>query len=87
MKIEYAIIFSMLMPGTGHIYIGKMAKGIVLMVLAMIGLFVFLMPHACDEITWSMQEYMVVAVIWIVAWIVGVVDSARCSSRDASKSE
>ena len=87
MRTEYAILFSMLMPGTGHIYAGKTVKGIVLMVLAMVGLFVFLMPHACDNISWSMQEYIVVAIIWIVAWIVGVVDSVRCLSCDASKSE
>lgn len=77
MRAEYAIIFSMLMPGTGHVYAGKTVKGVILMVLAMMGLFVFIMPHVCDEITWSMQIYMVVAFIWIVAWIVGVVDSAR----------
>lgn len=87
MRREFAILFSMLMPGTGHVYMGKTVKGLILMILAMVGLFVFLMPHACDNISWSMQEYIVVAIVWIVAWIVGVVDSARCSSHDTSKSE
>ncbi len=77
MRIEYAMVFSMLMPGTGHIYLGKTVKGVVLMALAMIGLFVFIMPNVCEEITWSMQEYSVVAFVWIIAWMVGVADSAR----------
>lgn len=86
MRIEYAIIFSMLMPGTGHVYAGKTVKGVILMILAMIGMFVFLMPKACDEITWSMVEYMFMALIWIVAWIVGVVDSARICRKQQAES-
>lgn len=86
MRIEYAMIFSMLMPGTGHIYLGKTVKGVVLMALAMIGLFVFIMPNVCDEIAWSMQEYSVVALVWIIAWMVGVVDSARLCRNQQTES-
>lgn len=38
----------------------------------------FLMPRVCDDIAWSTTEYVAVAAIWIIAWIVGVTDSARC---------
>lgn len=85
MRNEYAILFSMVMPGVGHVYMGKTVKGVILMILAMIGLFVFLMPHAHYQIFWSMQEYIVVAVIWIAAWVFGVADCTRTGKKQSAE--
>lgn len=82
MKTEFAVLFSMLMPGAGQVYLGKTVKGVILIVLAMIGLSVFILPRVRYDIAFSTTETVLVGAIWAIAWIVGIIDARRSSLKE-----
>ena len=79
-----AVILSLLLPGVGQIYVGRVMRGIAIIILMSLvglsfapGLFFITMENPFDFVWWS----LIAIVIYLFFFVIQVVDAYRCAEE------
>ncbi|MCG7840960.1 MAG: hypothetical protein MIO87_03505 [Methanomassiliicoccales archaeon] len=83
-----AVILSLLLPGLGQIYVGRVMRGIIIIILMSLvglaivpGLFLVNMDNHFGFVWWSVTAI----VVYLVFFVIQVVDAYRCAEEHNRK--
>jgi len=70
-----AVVFSLIMPGLGHIYCGKIVKGLILAFLSSIFVPVIFASLSVSQTSVRMAVIIILLFLSLVVWLVAIIDS------------